>query len=85
MSLADDADKLSNRVHAARRFAPLARVFNDAVSILGDGLCLLAQPAQPFEHAFLPCLHEALDSVAAAITLLTNGWATCEPSVDVSR
>ena len=45
MSLADDPDKVFNRVHVARRFAPLARFPNNAVSILGNGLCLFAQPA----------------------------------------
>jgi hypothetical protein len=55
MSFADDADKLFNRVHVARRFAPLARFRNNAIGILGNGPCLIAQPEQPFEHAFLRC------------------------------
>ena len=37
MSLADDAGKLFNRVHAAPRFAPLARFRDNPVSILGNG------------------------------------------------
>jgi hypothetical protein len=48
MSLADDPDKLFNRAHVARRFAPLARFRTYAVSIRGNGLCLFAQPAKPF-------------------------------------
>ena len=38
---------------------PLARFGDDAVSILGKGPCLFAQPAQPFEHA-LPRSRAAL-------------------------
>jgi hypothetical protein len=53
MSLADDADKLFDRVHGARRFALLARFRDNAVSILGNGLGLLAKAARPFEHPFL--------------------------------
>jgi len=42
-----------------RRFAPPARFRDDAVGILGNGSCLFAQPAQPFEHA-LPRSRTAL-------------------------
>jgi hypothetical protein len=48
-SPADYADKLFNRVQVARRFALLARFRDNAISILGNGPCLFAQPAQPFE------------------------------------
>jgi hypothetical protein len=41
VSFADDADKLFNRVHVARRFAPLAHF---GASIRGKGLCLVARP-----------------------------------------
>ncbi len=51
MSFADDADKLFDRVRVRRWLAPLARFRRKAISILGNGLCRLAKPPQPFEHA----------------------------------
>ena len=80
MSFAGNAGKLFNLIHVARRFAPLARFRSYAAGIRGNGLGLLAQPAQPFEHAFLRCFTGLLERIGAAITFSANGRRTCEPS-----
>jgi hypothetical protein len=80
MSLADDADKLFNRVPRRTTVRPSRSMSRRCGGVHSNGLCLLAQPAQPFEHAFLPMLHGAVDRIVAALTFPGNGWRTREPS-----